>query len=96
MHCFESSSKRLVWVAIGKMTISTKERVVLIHYYQNAVVSTTLRYLDEVTDPSRFRELKDLPEASEEELILMMQIVDKLTIDLDLRAVNDGAWTPSI
>jgi DNA end-binding protein Ku len=30
--------------AIGKVTMSKKERVVLIHYYQNAVVMTTLRY----------------------------------------------------
>jgi DNA end-binding protein Ku len=40
--------------AIGKMTMSTKEKVVLIHYYQSAIVATTLRYSDEVTDPSRF------------------------------------------
>jgi DNA end-binding protein Ku len=76
--------------AIGKMTISTKEHVVLIHYYQNAVVATTLRYPDEVKDPSHFAEIKNLPEAGEEELTLMTQIVDKLTTDLDLRAYHDG------
>ena len=38
---------------IGKVTMSTKERVVLIHYYQNAIVATTLRYPDEVTDEIR-------------------------------------------
>jgi DNA end-binding protein Ku len=54
--------------AIGKVTMSTKVRVVLIHYYQNAVVATTLRYSDEVREPSHFAELKDLPEADEEEL----------------------------
>jgi non-homologous end joining protein Ku len=42
--------------AIGKVTMSSKERVVLIHYYQNAIVATTLRYPDEVTDPSHFAE----------------------------------------
>ena len=62
--------------AIGKVTISTKEHIVLIHYYQNAIVATTLRYPDEVTDPSHFAEIKDLPEASEEELALMTQIGD--------------------
>jgi DNA end-binding protein Ku len=45
--------------ATGKVTMSTKERVVLIHYYQNAIVATTLRYPDEVTDPSHFAEIKD-------------------------------------
>jgi len=70
--------------AIEKVTMSTKERVVLIHYYQNAIVATTLRYPDEVTDPSHFAEIRDLPEAGEEELALMTKIVDKLTTDLDL------------
>jgi DNA end-binding protein Ku len=51
--------------AIGKVT-STKERVVLIHYYQNAIVATTLRYPNEVREPSHFVELNDLPEAGEE------------------------------
>jgi non-homologous end joining protein Ku len=51
--------------AIGKVTMSTRERVVLIHYYQNAIVATTLRYPDEVRGPSHFAELKDLPEAGE-------------------------------
>ena len=37
--------------AIGKVTMSTNERVILIHYYQNAIVATTLRYPDEVADP---------------------------------------------
>jgi non-homologous end joining protein Ku len=45
-------------------------QVVLIHYYQNAIVATTLRYKDEATDPSHFGELRDLPEAGEEELAL--------------------------
>ena len=76
--------------AIGKVTMSTKERVVLIHYYQNAIVATTLRYPDEVTDPSHFAEIKDLPEAGEEELALMTKIVDKMTMDLDLSIFHDG------
>ena len=77
--------------AIGKVTMSTRERVVLIHYYQNAVVFTTLRYPDEVREPSRFAELKDLPEAGEEELTMMTKIVDKMTKDdLDLKMYHDG------
>ena len=76
--------------AIGKLTMSTKERVVLIHYYQNAIVATTLRYPDEVTDPSHFAEIRDLPEANDEELALMTNIVDKMTTDLDLSVFHDG------
>jgi non-homologous end joining protein Ku len=52
--------------------MSTKERVVMIHYYQNAIVATTLRYRDEVKDPSHFAELKDLLEAGDEELALII------------------------
>ncbi len=76
--------------AIGKVTMSTKERVVLIHYYHNAIVATTLRYPDEVTDPAHYAEIRDLPEANEEELALMTKIVDKLTVDLDLSIFHDG------
>jgi DNA end-binding protein Ku len=76
--------------AIGKVTMSTKERVVLIHYYQNAIVATTLRYPDEVTEPSHFAELRDLPEAGGDELALFTQIMDKMTRDLDLSVFHDG------
>jgi non-homologous end joining protein Ku len=38
-----------------------------------------------------FAELKDLPEAGEEELSMMMtKIVDKMTNDLDHRVYHDG------
>jgi len=76
--------------AIGKVTMSTKERVLLIHYYHNAIVATTLHYPDEVTDPSGFSEIKNLPEPGNEELALMTQIVDKMTMDLDLSIFHDS------
>jgi non-homologous end joining protein Ku len=53
------------------MTMSTKERVVLIHYYQNAIAATTLRYPDEIINPLHFAELRDQPEVGEDELALM-------------------------
>jgi len=37
-------------------------------------LATTLRYPDEVKDPSHFAELKNLPEAGEEELAMMTKI----------------------
>jgi non-homologous end joining protein Ku len=43
-----------------------------------------------VREPSHFAELKDLPEAGEAELSMMTEIVDKMTIDLDLRLYHDG------
>ncbi len=76
--------------AIGKMTMSSKERIVLIHYYQNAIVATTLRYSDEVLDPSLMQEIKDLPEPGEKEMALAKDIAVRLTGDLDLSEYHDG------
>jgi non-homologous end joining protein Ku len=42
MLCFERLLEKTGLAAIGKVTMSTKERVVLIHYYRNAIVATTL------------------------------------------------------
>jgi DNA end-binding protein Ku len=76
--------------AMGRMTISAKEHIVLVHYYQDAIVATTLRYPDEVITPSLFPELKGLPEPTEKELSLAREIVDKLTGELDLSQYRDG------
>lgn len=76
--------------AIGKMTMSSKERIVLIHFYQNAIVATTLRYPDEVIDPSHMPEIRDLQEPGEKEYKLAEEIAERLTGDLDLREYHDG------
>lgn len=76
--------------AIGKMTISSKERIVLIHCYQNAIVATTMRYSDEVLDPSLRPEIKNLPEPGEKEMALAKDIADRLTGNLDLSEYHDG------
>jgi DNA end-binding protein Ku len=76
--------------AIGRMTMRSRERIVLVHYYQNAIVATSLRYHDEVLDPSGIPELSSLPEPADKELALAREIVDKLTGDLDLGLYEDG------
>jgi DNA end-binding protein Ku len=76
--------------AIGRMTMSDKERVVLIHYYRGAIVATALRYPDEVRDLSHLPQLEDLPEPDKDELDLAMKIVDKLTVNLDLGVFHDS------
>jgi len=75
--------------AIGRMTISSKEHVVLVHYYQNAIVATIMRYADEILDPSRRPELDHLPKPSEKELSIAKEIVDKLSGHLDLSLYHD-------
>ncbi len=75
--------------AIGKMTIASKEHLVLIHYYQNAIVATLMKYADELLDPSKRPELKDLPKSTEKELAIAKEIVDKLSGALDLSLYHD-------
>jgi DNA end-binding protein Ku len=75
---------------IGKVTMSSKERIVLIHYYQNSIVATTMRYKDEVIDPSQRPEIKDLQEPGEKELALAEDIVSRLTGELDISKYHDG------
>lgn len=75
--------------AIGRMTISSREHVVLAHYYQGAIVATTLRYSDELIDPSTFVQLKNLPEPNEQEMKLARDIVDGLSGELDMSVYKD-------
>jgi DNA end-binding protein Ku len=75
--------------AIGRMTIATRERVVLVHYYQGAIVATTLRYSDELIDPQTFEQLKDLQKPSEHELKLANDIVDGLSGNLEMSGYKD-------
>jgi DNA end-binding protein Ku len=74
---------------IGRMTISSKERPVIIHYYQKAIVATTLKYADEVNDPEKMQLLQDLPMPADSELKLAEEIVKGLTGDLDLTVYQD-------
>jgi DNA end-binding protein Ku len=76
--------------AIGMMTLRSKEHIVLVHYYQNAIVTTLMRYSDEILDVSDTEILGDLPEPSEDEISLGMEIVKKLTRDLDMGEFKDS------
>ncbi len=76
--------------AIGTVTMRSKEHIVLVHYYQSSIVATLMRYGDELLDPSRFEALKDLPEPSESEMNLGMEIVKKLTGELDISKFRDS------
>ncbi len=75
--------------AIGRITIHSRERAVLVHYYRKAIVATTLRYPDEVLDPEAIEALNELPEPGEKELELAKEIVKGLTGDLDFAAYKD-------
>jgi DNA end-binding protein Ku len=74
---------------IGRMALHTRERPVLVHYYRQALVATTLRYPEEVLDPKGYQAIRDLPQPKEEEMELAMQIVKSLSGELDLSAYHD-------
>jgi len=75
--------------AIGRMTMKSKERIVLIHYYKNAIVASTIRYPDEIMDPSNMPEINNLPEPDDKELALAEGIMNSLAGDLDLGGYHD-------
>ncbi len=79
--------------AIGKVTLHSRERVVLVHHYRNAIVATTLRYHDELLDPSDAPMLEGLPEPGDEEIDLAQRIVEKLSAPFDLSAYEDSYRT---
>lgn len=76
--------------AIGMMTMRAKEHIVLVHYYQNSIVATLMKYHDEVLDPSKAAQVMDLPEPTDKEIELGLEIVKKLTKDLDIREFKDS------
>ncbi|OPY53368.1 MAG: Ku70/Ku80 beta-barrel domain protein [Methanosaeta sp. PtaU1.Bin112] len=75
--------------AIGRITFHTRERPVLVHYYRQALVATTMRYPEEVLDPQDYQAIRDLPRPQEKELELALQIVNSLSGELDLSAYHD-------
>jgi DNA end-binding protein Ku len=75
--------------AIGRITMHSRERPVLVHYYRQAVVATALKYPEEVLDPLVYQAIKDLPEPQESELKLATEIIKSLSGELDLSAYHD-------
>jgi Ku protein, prokaryotic len=75
--------------AIGMVTMFSRERIVLIHYYHNAVVATTMHYEDEVLDPGISSQITQLSEPAGEQLALAGEIVERLTAPFDLGKYHD-------
>ncbi len=76
--------------AIGRITMHSRERPVLVHYYRQAIAATTMRYPDEILDPAGYSLLKELPLPSEKEMDLALEIVRGLTGQLDFSNYEDG------
>ena len=74
---------------VGRYTMRTKEYPVLIHAYREALVLTTLRYPNEVIDPSTVKGIKELKEPTHKELELAEKILDNLTGEFDIKEYQD-------
>jgi DNA end-binding protein Ku len=74
---------------VGRFTLRTKEYPAVVHAYHGALVLTTLRYANEVVDPSSFEELKVLTAPGGKELDLAKRIVTDLSGDLDISEYHD-------
>ena len=75
--------------AIGRITMHSRERPVIVHYYRQAIAATTMRYPDEIKDPAGYSVLNELPQPSEKEMELAFEIVRGLTGELDFSAYED-------
>ncbi len=75
--------------AAGRITLRTKEYPVLIHPYRGALVLTVMRYADEVADPTKLEELKNMKEPSKDELNLATKIISDLSGDFDITEYED-------
>lgn len=80
---------RTARAAIGRITMHTRERVVLVHSYRGALVATTLHYEDEMVDPAVFPALAALPEPQDRELQIARQIIESMSGELDLKSYRD-------
>jgi len=74
---------------VGRYTMRTKEYPVLIHSYRGSLILTTLRYPNEVIDPSALKSIKELKQPSDKELELADKILDNLTGEFDIHEYKD-------
>ncbi len=84
------SLKRTGMAGIGKFTLRTKEYPVLVYFYRDALILTTLRYANEIVDPLKIEELKNLEEVENEELDLAEKIIDNLSGEFDITKYHDS------
>ncbi len=75
--------------AVGKVTMFSREKILLVHFYRGALVATILRYEDEVLDPGIAPQIAGLSAPGKAELQLAGEIVEKLTAPFNLSNYSD-------
>ncbi|MDD1644745.1 MAG: Ku protein [Methanomicrobiales archaeon] len=76
--------------AVGRISMFQKEYPILVHVYRNVLAATTLRYADEILDPSKAPALQKLPEPSDKEVELATFILQKMAGQFDLTIFEDA------
>lgn len=87
---FMTVIKQMGKAGMGKLTMRTKEYPVVVYEYRSALVLTTLRYANEVTDPADMEELKVLKKPAKKEMELAEKIIMDLTGEFDITEYADG------
>ncbi len=85
-----SAFQKMGIAGVGRFTLKNKEHPVVIHEYKGALVLTTLRYANEIVDPSDLEELRKLERPSKEELGLATKIIENLSGEFDITEYSDG------
>ncbi len=85
-----SAFRKMGIAGAGRFTLRNKEHPVVIHEYKGALVLTTLRYANEIVDPSDLEELRKLERPSKEELGLATKIIENLSGEFDIAEYSDG------
>jgi len=75
--------------AVGRVSMFSKEYVILVHVYRDVLAATTMRYADEILDPTKAPALQKLPEPTKKEVELASFIVQKMTAPFDLTTFED-------
>lgn len=76
-------------VAIGRVIIRNRERIVVIKPYRHALVLITLAYKDEIVPIENLKELESVARLREQELKLARALIEKLSFDFDISKFKD-------
>jgi len=76
-------------VAIGRVVMRSKERLVAIRPVDGVLCLETMRYADEVLPPSSVLPDEEVAEASTKELEMAKQLIDALSADFDPQKYHD-------
>lgn len=77
-------------VAIGRIVMRSKERLVAIRPIRGVLCAETMRYADEVLDPAELLVAPDDVAIADRELAMASQLIESLTVPFDAGKYHDG------